>query len=235
VTTRIRYLKPDFFLDEDVAALPPLVRLFYQGLWCHADREGRIEDRAKRLKVEIMPYENGFDVDDALEILAKPKTISGRPFIVRYEVGGQRYLQILTWARHQRPHPNEKASEIPPPPRDTIAMYDKGQTRVLHKKDKRPTHEHGDGDLNGDLNGDGNGECERKGKIDPPAPIQGSGSAEDAEPSHPTTISPQKVLEVISFTGRKLGNPKKRTPCGEKDWQDTMTKLEEKQKREVKS
>ena len=32
VTNRIRYLKPDFFLDEDVAHLPPLVRLFFQGL-----------------------------------------------------------------------------------------------------------------------------------------------------------------------------------------------------------
>ncbi len=215
MTNRIRYLKPDFFLDEDLAALPPLIRLFYQGLWVHADREGRLEDRPQRLKVEIMPYEDGFSVEDALTLLAKPKAGSGRPYIVRYEVDGRRFIQILSWAKHQRPHPNEKASEIPPVPQEAMPMYDKGKTRVLHKKDKRRSHEHGDGDLNlngdgdinGDLNGDGDGKGlgDGKGKIDPPAPIQGSGRPTETSgrPSSSPLISPEHIKELEKIKGRE--------------------------------
>lgn len=111
---RIRYLKPDFFKDEDIAELPHQTRLFFAGLWNYADRAGRLEDRPKRLKVEIFPYERA-DVEKMLQLLAKPKT-TGRPFIQRYEVNGNKYIQITTWQKHQKPHSTEKESEIPPPP-----------------------------------------------------------------------------------------------------------------------
>ena len=68
---RIRSLKPDFFIDEDIAELKPLMRLFYQGLWCAADKSGRLEDRPKKLKVQILPYDN-IDPEKMLNILAKP-------------------------------------------------------------------------------------------------------------------------------------------------------------------
>jgi len=123
MTTRIRYLKPDFFLDEDVADLEPLVRLFYAGLWTRADRSGRLEDRPERLKVEIIPYDK-FDAEDALTQLAKQKRVSGRPFIQRYEVDGRRYIQILSWERYQKPHHSEKKSMIPAPPNGYITVKD---------------------------------------------------------------------------------------------------------------
>jgi len=47
---RIRSLKPDFFKDEDLAVLPFEARLLFEGLWCYADKEGRLEDRPKYLK-----------------------------------------------------------------------------------------------------------------------------------------------------------------------------------------
>ena len=207
MTNRIRYLKPDFFLDEDVTRLPPLVRLFFQGLWCHADREGRLEDRPQRLKVEIMPYQDGFDVDEVLMILAKPKRESGRPYIIRYAVKDERFIQILSWSRHQRPHKNEKASEIPPMPREERPMSDKGHTKDGQEHDKGRTLEHGDcdGDCNCDGNGDGDGECEGKTKkINPPAPIQGSGRDSETS-SRPALIVPpisestvRKLLEIKS-------------------------------------
>lgn len=111
---RIRYIKPDFFKDEDIANLPDKIRLFYIGLWVQADKEGRLEDRPKRLKVEILPYDN-YKIEKALELLAQPKSTTKRPFIIRYEVSGERYIQIVHWKKHQRPHHTEKESEIPPP------------------------------------------------------------------------------------------------------------------------
>jgi len=110
---RIRYLKPDFFKDEDIAELPFETRLVFAGLWCQADREGRLEDRPKRLKVEIMPYDD-IDIEKQLQLLANSKKNSNRPFIVRYEINGEKYIQILNFSKHQKFHSTEKESEIPP-------------------------------------------------------------------------------------------------------------------------
>ncbi len=62
---RIRTIKPQFFLNEELAELPAMVRLLFIGLWTQADREGRLLDRPKRLKAEIFPYDN-FDVEKGL-------------------------------------------------------------------------------------------------------------------------------------------------------------------------
>lgn len=112
---RIRYLKPDFFKDEDLAILPYEVRLFFAGLWNFADKAGRLEDRPLRLKAEIFPYDK-VDVEKCLELLSKPKNGSKKPFIQRYEVEGCKYIQIVNWDKHQKPHSTEKESEIPPRP-----------------------------------------------------------------------------------------------------------------------
>jgi len=115
---RIRYIKPDFFDDEDLAELPCEIRLFFAGLWCYADKAGRLEDRPLKLKVKIMPYSPDFDAEKALQILSQHKKHSPdkSPFIVRYEVENNKYIQILKWEKHQKPHHTEAESVIPPMP-----------------------------------------------------------------------------------------------------------------------
>jgi len=105
---RTRNLKPAFFKNEDLAELPPLARLLFAGLWCWADRDGRLEDRPKRLKAEVLPYDD-CDVNSLLTLLAD----SPGKFIVRYEADGARYITIPQFATHQNPHQAEKPSEIP--------------------------------------------------------------------------------------------------------------------------
>lgn len=122
---RIRYLKPEFFKDEDLAELRFEIRLFFAGLWGLADKAGRLQDRPKWLKAEIFPYDN-VDAEKCLAALAKSKRGSGRPFIHRYEADGQRYIQILGWAKHQKPHHTERDSEIPPAPPLTEKGMEKG-------------------------------------------------------------------------------------------------------------
>ena len=118
---RIRYLKPDFFKDEDIKELPFEARLFYQGLWVQADREGRGEDRPERLKIEIMPYDE-VDAEEIMRILACPKKNGKRPFIIRYEIDGERYYQIINWQKHQKPHKTERESVIPPVPKELLTV-----------------------------------------------------------------------------------------------------------------
>ena len=105
---RARNIKPGFFMNDDLAKIEPLGRLLFIGLWTIADRDGRLEDRPARIKVETLPYDN-CDVDRLLDDLAR------FGFIIRYEVDGVRYIQITNFTKHQNPHKNEKDSEIPAP------------------------------------------------------------------------------------------------------------------------
>ena len=112
---RIRYLKPEFFEDEHLAELPFWVRLLFAGMWNIADKAGRFEDRPKKIRIKIFPYDE-VDICSGLKILSKPKTNNTRPFIIRYEIKGERYIQIVNWDKHQKPHHTEKDSIIPPHP-----------------------------------------------------------------------------------------------------------------------
>ncbi|MEN6423298.1 MAG: hypothetical protein ABFD76_15265 [Smithella sp.] len=112
---RIRALKPDFFKDEDLATLPFEARLLYQGLWCFADKSGRLEDRPKYLKAEIFPYDK-IDIEKYLNMLCEPK-IQDRPdkvFIRRYTINNRNYIDIPEFLKHQSPHNTEKESLLPP-------------------------------------------------------------------------------------------------------------------------
>lgn len=105
---RARNIKPGFFANEVLAECDPLARLLFAGLWCWADREGRLEDRPRKIKAEILPYDR-CDVEKLLNQLAAGK------FICRYESDGRKFIQVLTFHRHQNPHVKESPSTIPPP------------------------------------------------------------------------------------------------------------------------
>lgn len=139
---RIRYLKPDFFSDEDLAEHPFQTRIAFEGLWCFADKAGRMEDRPKYLKAMIFPYDK-VDMEKELEILSLPKK-SGEPFIQRYSVNGRAFIQILTWNEHQKPHHTEKDSEIPPAP----PLMEKGMEKGMGKiKQLNPSTELSNGEI----------------------------------------------------------------------------------------
>lgn len=103
---RSRNLKPGFFKNEDLAALPAVARLLFAGLWLASDMEGRVEDRPRRIKVEILPYDD-CDVDELLWQLHEGN------FIYRYQIGEERFLWLPTFHQHQNPHPRETKSVIP--------------------------------------------------------------------------------------------------------------------------
>lgn len=105
---RARSLKPGFFRNEVLADIPPLGRLLFAGLWTMADRAGRLEDRPKRIKADVLPYD-ACDIDSLLAAL------DAAGFIRRFEAGGDRFIQIVNFARHQNPHLKEAESIIPAP------------------------------------------------------------------------------------------------------------------------
>jgi hypothetical protein len=120
---RARNIKPGFFKNEVLAEMPCEARLLFIGLWTLADREGRLEDRPKRIKGELFAFDS-FDVDAMLNLL------QGDGFLTRYEAGGVRYIQIENFVKHQDPHYKEKASEIPAPSGRENLILAAGVTRT---------------------------------------------------------------------------------------------------------
>jgi len=106
---RARNIKPGFYKNEDLAECSFPARLMFPGLWQLADREGRLEDRPRRIKGELFPFDS-IEVEPLLAELERWK------FIIRYEIDGRRLIQIRMFLKHQRPHRREQASVIPAPP-----------------------------------------------------------------------------------------------------------------------
>lgn len=106
---RARNIKPGLFKNEILGVADPLYTLLFEGLWVLADREGRMEDRPLRIKAEIFPYRDGINMDDMLSWLAS------NGFIRRYVVANKPYIAVCEFVKHQNPHKNESASEIPAP------------------------------------------------------------------------------------------------------------------------
>lgn len=113
---RIRYVKPGLFSNEVLGQMTAHARLLFIGLWCHADREGRLEDRPARLKAELFPYDE-IDVDELLTALHRKK------FVRRYRIGKSRYIQINKFLDHQKPHYKEPPSLIPAPDGHVDSLY----------------------------------------------------------------------------------------------------------------
>jgi hypothetical protein len=112
---RIRTIKPSFFRSDDVSALPLRARLTWIGLWTQCDDQGRAKDHARLIKADIWPLDpvSLADIEEDLE------TLAGHGRIVRYEVDGQRYLEITNWRAHQAIQ-KPTASRIPPPDKATV-------------------------------------------------------------------------------------------------------------------
>jgi hypothetical protein len=105
---RIRAIKPEFWLDEEIASWPHVTRLAYIGLWNEADDEGRMRANLAYLKNRIFPYEPRLDIETVLG----PVIATGK--LVIYRVGGQTFGFLPNFTDHQvinRP----SASKLPAP------------------------------------------------------------------------------------------------------------------------
>jgi hypothetical protein len=103
---RARNIKPGFYTNEDLVECSFAARLLFPGLWMLSDREGRLEDRPKKIKMAIFPA----DSIDINELLAE---LEVRGFIKRYEADGKKVISIPQFLDHQNPHGREQDSVLP--------------------------------------------------------------------------------------------------------------------------
>lgn len=117
---RARNVKPGFFKNEILGSADPLYSLVFEGLWCLADREGRLEDRPMRIHAEINPYRSSASTVQALDWLCASR------FLIRYEHNGQKIIAIRSFREHQQPHVKEPPSKFPAPQnQDVVEAPDK--------------------------------------------------------------------------------------------------------------
>ncbi len=116
---RSRNIKPSFFQNEQLGELTPIERLAFIGMWTIADFKGCLEFRPKRLKIQLMPYD-----ECDFEKIAINLDKSG--LIRNYSVQGQRYIKIVNFVKHQNPHKNERqaGSDIPDITDNYSQVYD---------------------------------------------------------------------------------------------------------------
>lgn len=103
---RARNIKPGFFKNEELLECSFQARLLYIGLWCLADRDGRMEHRPKRYKIELFPA-------DDVDVESMVQELCSHGFVRLYAVDGREYLDIPTFTKNQNPHVKEASLHIP--------------------------------------------------------------------------------------------------------------------------
>ncbi len=107
---KIRTVKPELFSHEGLFEaeldfhLP--LRLAFIALFTCCDREGRFRWQPRRLKRDLLPYDD-LDLSRVLDALAM------RGFIKKYKLQGESYGCIPSWSRHQCINHRETESFIP--------------------------------------------------------------------------------------------------------------------------
>lgn len=103
---RARNIKPSFFFNEDLVELDYEYRLMFIGMWTLADREGRLENRPKKIKMNLFPGDN-------VDVAAGLRDLAEYGFIELYTANETDVIQITNFGKHQRPHGLEKDSDLP--------------------------------------------------------------------------------------------------------------------------
>ena len=135
MTPRTRTIKYGFYINDELAECSLAARFILPGIWMLADREGRLEYRPKKIKGLLMPYDN-VDIESLLEELVQAG------FLITYVVNEKRYIWIPNFKKHQKVHPKEEKSSLPPCPYEyqgstqKVPCADQGNTQASPEQDE---------------------------------------------------------------------------------------------------
>ncbi len=131
---RIRTIKPEFWQDEKLTPLSDVARLVFLFLISSADDCGRVLDKPIKIEADLFDGEQdrSRDVRESLANLSRIGRIRrGKT------ASGQRIIEIVNWAKHQRiDHPN-KAAAFP----EIVDTYEDTDIREAFANDSRMIRE----------------------------------------------------------------------------------------------
>ena len=108
---RIRSIKPEFWVSEQIAECSPNARLTFVGMWTFCDDNGVHPAKPKTLKAELYPMDN-FTADQVAGWVAELIAVG---LVVEFAgQSGDAYWHVTGWARHQKI--DRPSAKYPPPP-----------------------------------------------------------------------------------------------------------------------
>lgn len=131
IMARARNIKPSFFDNDLLAENEPLGRLLFIGLWTLADHNGNLEWRDKRIKKQVLAYDN-------CDIRKLAINLDKSGFIRFYSDGDKIFVNIVNFEKHQNPHKNErdKGTDIPEYSEDMRQVIDLKGLTINHDKSR---------------------------------------------------------------------------------------------------
>ncbi len=137
---RIRTIKPQFWLNEELATVPRDTRLLFIGLWNLSDDRGVFEWKPGQIKVQLFPYDADLTKSDIEKHLEALVTIGD---IVKFDEDNKSYGFVINFSKHQEiKNPSKWAftETIPTLPNDhpspTPVLSQNGVSPTSREKEK---------------------------------------------------------------------------------------------------
>jgi hypothetical protein len=95
---RIRTIKPQFWLDENLGSIKRDARLLYIGLWNLCDDRGVFEWRPAKIRVQIFPYDSDITnktIEGLLDLLQQTKDV------IKFAEKGHSFGYVPSFSEHQ--------------------------------------------------------------------------------------------------------------------------------------
>lgn len=129
---RIRSVKPELCESETMARLSAELERTFVRLWTHCDDEGRCKDDPRLIVAALFPLHD----DVTAEVIdGHLNGLSDAGLIVRYAVGGRRFLAVRSWHEHQRPQ-KPRPSTLPGPEQaDDQGKQEESRSDTRHVRD----------------------------------------------------------------------------------------------------
>lgn len=153
---RIRTIKPEFWVSEQIAECSTNARLLFVGLWNFCDDRGVHPARARTLKAEVFPM----DDFSAQQVQGWVNELIAAGLVAHFSAAdGQDYWHVLAWEKHQKidrpsfkyPDPNSTSDQrsldehstnprrAPPPGRESKGRErSEGDSTNAHRTPTKP-------------------------------------------------------------------------------------------------
>jgi hypothetical protein len=95
---RIRSIKPEFWVSEQIADCSPNARLTFVGMWTFSDDNGVHPAKPKTLKAELYPMD---DVTST-SVAGWVNELINVGLVIPFEHAGTSYWHITGWGKHQK-------------------------------------------------------------------------------------------------------------------------------------
>lgn len=121
--SRIRTIKPDFWVSEQIVSCSPLARLLFIGMWNFVDDNGVHKASLVRLKAEVFPCDE-LTVKDIEKLVFE---LIQHELLIEYIVNDTSYWIVTGWKKHQR---IDKPTFRYPLPQSGLKIIDDNSTTI---------------------------------------------------------------------------------------------------------